>query len=212
MWPPPRFPKASFLRLRGAAFVVVLSAGALAAAFGVGLAECADVDPVSVLPGDGEVPGWVRDGEPATAYSLEELTELIDGAAFLYEQYGFVAAAFQNYLGEVSGEEAQMTLSAFNQGTAENAQALFHDPESGGGDPVGDWPGSGEARIEASPFGWIRFQFWEECFFISIYIDHGGDEAASAVRAMAEATLGLIQGASPAAQSTWSAIKELYKE
>lgn len=177
---------------------------------GFASATCADIDPLFVLPADDDCPGWTRDGEPMTAYTIEELMLIIDGEAFLYAQYGFVAAAFQNYAGEVQGEPVVITLSAFNQGTPENAEALYLDPNSGGGDPVTDWPGTGAARIEAN-FGFVRLQFWEECFFVSVLATSGGDAAVPAVRCLGIQVVALIQGPSPTESGTWGRVKSLYR-
>lgn len=172
--------------------------------------SCDQIDPLDVLPYDEACPGWVRDGEPMTAYSYEELMQIINGAAGLYEQYGFVAAAFQNYVGEVAGEPAVATLSAFNQGTAENAEALYHDPEFDPGEPVADWPGSGEARVVPYLLS-VTFQFWEECFFISINMSPGEDAGIQEARCLAEVVLTLIQGSVPARTETWGNIKASFQ-
>jgi len=173
-------------------------------------ATCEDIDPLGVLPGDQICPGWTRDGEPMAAYTLQELMLIIDGEAFLYDRYGFVAAAFQNYAGEVGGEPAAMTLAAFNQGTAENARALFHDPDSGGGDPLPDWTGSGEARVTVA-FGFVTFQFWEECFFVSIVVNAGGQGAVPDARCMGGAVVDLISQVSPVSHGGWGSLKALYR-
>lgn len=174
------------------------------------VASCDQIDPLIVLPADEACPGWTRDGDPMTAYNIEELTLIINGEAYFYEQYGFVAAAFQNYAGEVGGEPAAMTLAAFNQGTAANAAALYHDSNSGSGDPVADWDGCGEARVRVA-FGFVTFQFWEACFFVSIVITSGGEQGVPDAHCMASQVVGLIEEPSPAKTQTWGNIKALYQ-
>ena len=171
-------------------------------------ATCAEIDPLEVLPADEVCPSWVRDGDPMTAYTLEELTLIINGAAYLYDQYGFVAAAFQNYAGEVLGVPTYMTLSTFNQGSADNAAALYHDSNSGSGDPILDWSGSGEARVRVD-FGYVTFQFWEECFFVTIVVGSGGEDAVPEARCIAEETVRLIDEPLPIAMPGWGFIKSL---
>lgn len=173
-------------------------------------AECEVIDPLNVLPGDAACPGWVRDGEPMAAYTLEELMLIIDGGAMLYGQYGFVAAAFQNYAGDAGGTPTAATLSAFNQGSAENAHALYLDPESGWGDPVVDWGGAGAARVRLD-FGYATFQFWEACFYVSIVVGPGDEGLGPAARCLAEAAVERIQGATPAAIDDWGAIKAQFR-
>ncbi len=99
-----------------------------------------------------------------------------------------------------------MTLSVFNQRTAENGEALYYDPDSGSGDPVGDWGGSGAARRRIA-FGIVSFQFWEECFFVSIVVTSGSDAAVPHARGIAEGVTDLILGATQSRSITWGEIK-----
>ncbi len=169
-------------------------------------ATCAEIDPVTILPADDACPGWMRDGSPLTAYTLEELTHIIDGGAFLFGEYGFVAAAFQNYAGEIGGQSAALTLGLFNQGSAENAAALYDDPDSGWGDPLLDWGGSGAARVR-SGLNSITLDFREACFFGSVTVGTGGDQATAEARCMALAVVVLIQGGTPVAATSWGSVK-----
>jgi len=173
-------------------------------------AACDAIDPLVILPEEDDCPGWYRDGDPMTAYTLEELMVIIDGMAMLYDQYGFIAAAFQNYTAEIGGVPIAGTLGAFNQGSAENAQALYLDPDSGWGDGVPDWPGTGDARLRID-FGYVTFQFWEECFYVTIVVGSGVEGLDVATRLLAEATLGRIQGATPAAVDDWGAVKARFR-
>ncbi len=172
--------------------------------------QCDTIDPLLVLPADQTCPGWTRTGEPQTAYTIEELTGIINGGAYLFELYGFVAAAFQDYAGEISGNPAILSLSAYNQGSPENAQALYHDPGSGMGDPIEDWSGSGDARMRIA-FGMVVFQFWEACFFVSLVVDTGGEVAVPHTRCIAEEVVALIQGPTPVNHGSWGRIKATYQ-
>jgi hypothetical protein len=169
-------------------------------------ASCEAVDPLFMLPSDTDCAGWARDGEPRTAYTYEELTEIIDGGAGLFVEYGFVAAAFQNYLGDVAGAVVPATVSLFNQGTAENAHALFDDPNSGMGEPIDDWSGTGEARMRVA-FGITTLQFREECFFGSIVVMSEDPAAVGAADCLALSIVTKIQGAVPTRPASWSAIR-----
>jgi hypothetical protein len=172
--------------------------------------SCEQVDPVTLLPGDQVCPGWMLDGEPLTAYNEEELTAIINGGAYLFLAYGFVAAAFQNYTGTVSGEPAVATLALFNQGTSQNADSLYHDPQSGWGDPIPGWPFGGEARVNFG-LGNITFQFWEECFFGSIVLVTEGDDPVPEAQCLAEAVCLAIQAALPVEATTWGKIKTQFQ-
>jgi hypothetical protein len=170
------------------------------------LASCDAVDPLTVLPEDDTCAGWTRDGEATEARTIEELAGIIDGGAFLFWQFSFVAGAFQNYAGEIAGEQTSMTLAAFNQYSFENAQALYEHPESGMGDPVDGWTGSGQARVQIA-LGSVTFQFWESCFFVSILVTSGGDMALPDARCMAEAVVDLIQNPNAVEKRTWGNIR-----
>jgi hypothetical protein len=170
---------------------------------------CGDVDPVDLIPGSEACEGVVLDGDVQSAYTLAELTAVINGEAFLYTGYGWVASAFQNYTVD-TGAPVAATLSLFNQGTAANAEALYNDPQSGSGDAIGDWGGSGAARLRAG-FGVTTLQFWEECLFVKIVVLSESPEATHAARCLADALVILIQGQTPMDVETWSAIKALYK-
>jgi len=174
------------------------------------LASCDEIDPLLLLPESETCPGWIREGDPATAYTLEELTEIIDGGAYLFDSYGFVAAAFQNYAGEVAGQPSQMTLAIYNQGSVDNAEALYNDPNSGSGEPVDDWTGSGEARFQVA-FGIVTFEYWEECFFVSIIVTTGGEDAVPHARCMAEQVMVDIQGNTSTRLPSWGDIKALFQ-
>jgi hypothetical protein len=196
--------------LRSGAFAGLLALTALLALPAAARGDCAEVEPLSLLPADEACPGWTRDGEPLTAHTPEELATIIDGQAFLYVSYGFVAAAFQNYAAEIAGEPVAATVAIFNQGTPENALALYQDPGSGEGTPVADWPGTGGARQQVA-FGSVTFQFHEACFFASVVLMPGDESTAPEARCLAEEILGLIQGATPASGATWGEIKRHFE-
>jgi hypothetical protein len=190
------------------AATLTLLVGLLAAA-PTARGACAALDPVTLLPGAGTPAGWAPVGVPLTAYTLGELTALINGGAYLYDGYGFVAAAFQDYAGAAGGAPCSATLSLFNQGSAENALALFEDPASGYGAAITDWPGSGAARSREA-IGALVFQFHEACFFVSITVTCTGAEGLAVARAQAEAVLAALQQATPAPASTWGRLKSRF--
>jgi hypothetical protein len=195
---------------RAVAALVLLLAATLAGAGPAARADCAAVDPLSLLPPDGAC-DWARDGAPQSAYTIEELAQIIDGGAFLFEQHGFVAAVFQNYAGEIAGEPAAVTVSIFNQGTAANAEALYDDPNSGSGDPFPGWIGSGAARYRAA-FGFFTCEFWEACFYGSIMFTAGGDAALPEALCLGQTIVAAISQATPAPTLRWSDVKAAFRE
>jgi len=202
---------------RTAGFNLSIIFPALVAVLGVVLgraapagATCAQIEPLGALPGDQVCPGWSRDGEALTAHTPEELAEIINGGAFLYISYGFVAAAFQNYAAEIFGVPTTTFAAVFNQGTLENALALYQDPGSGSGTPVLDWPGSGAARLEVG-FGTVTFQFYQDCFYASLVLLPGDETSVPEICCLAEAVLDLIQGATPTRSVSWGTIKTVFE-
>lgn len=188
------------------ALVVTLAGPAPA----LGQPSCDEIDPPGVLLDDEICVGWVRDGGFQTAYAIEELADIINGAAFLYGQYGFIAAAFQNYSGEVGDLPTFVTQGVFNQGTTENAESLYGDPNSGSGDPVEDWGGTGQARMRIA-FGTVSFEFWEACFFVSVIVVTGGEEAVPHARCFADEALVRIQDPAPVDSQTWGSLKAFFR-
>ncbi len=135
---------------------------------------------------------------------------VIDGGAFLYLQYGFVSAAFQNYSGIIAGQTVLGTLSVFNMGTEANALALYNDPASGMGSPVPEWPCPGEARVQ-DYFGSVYLQFREDCFFCSLVLHPVDLTAFPEMRCLGEQSCGLLSGPVPVSPSSWGSIKAVYR-
>jgi hypothetical protein len=69
----------------------------LRALWAIALLLAGGADPlVSLMPGDGVMPGWQRKGE-ALLFAGAELYRHIDGGAELYQRHGFVRLAVQDY-------------------------------------------------------------------------------------------------------------------
>ncbi len=170
---------------------------------------CEEIDPAECVPIDGDCINWLTDGELRTAYTFEELTEIINGGATFYWNYGFVGGAFQNYTIDLPENTVIGSISLYNLGTAENALALFNDPDSGSGEPVDDWSGSGVARLRVG-FGVAVLEFQENCFFASILIMPGDETNAAEAFCPAGTVIARIQGSTPIENQTWGAIKHLF--
>lgn len=190
--------------------LALLSAGLFAfgsaAHVSVANESCAAHNPLLALPDHGACPNFIPDGPALHADTYEELVAFIgDPPASLYIAYGFVAAAFQNYLVEVEATPEPATVSAFNQGTADNAQGLYDDPQSGFGTPIADWSGTGDARLALIQDRALIY-FWERCFYsVTIAPAPGGD--ATNARCQADEVLEKIQTLTRVEQSSWSALK-----
>ena len=125
------------------------------------------------MPDDNEIPGWVKDGPPQTAETPEELYGLIDGAAPIYIDNGFVEAVFQDYVGDIASQQSELNARAFDQGTPDGAQAVYDLTATG---LETDWDGAGEeARINYTlPFN-FALDFWRNRFFVHLVINREAD-------------------------------------
>jgi hypothetical protein len=126
-----------------------------------------------LMPDDNEIPGWVKDGPPQTAETPEELYGLINGAAPIYIDNGFVEAVFQDYVGDIASQQSELNARVFDQGTSDGAQAVYDLTATG---LETDWDGAGEeARINyALPFN-FALDFWRNRFFVHLVINREAD-------------------------------------
>lgn len=126
-----------------------------------------------LLPDDNEIPGWVKNGPPQTAQTDEELFGLINGAAPVYLNNGFVECIFQDYLGTIDGQDVDLQARVFDQGTPENAEIVY-DLVAGGLET--DWDGAGSgARINyLLPFN-FTLEFWRNRFYVYLVINREAD-------------------------------------
>jgi len=162
---PEVFRRSSILDIRTLSLLPALLLGFLTTAPARALAPdgCARVDPPVVLPTGSVCPGLAREGEPLVARSMEGLRGILGVGAGFFGEHGFVAAAFEN----LTSESGSITVSVFNQGSFTNAAVLYENPESGSGDDVPQWPGTGAARLRRGPED-TTVQARELCFFISV--------------------------------------------
>jgi hypothetical protein len=130
-------------------------------------------DVEDLLPADNEIPGWVKDGPPQTAETPDELFGLIDGAAPVYIENGFVECIFQDYMGDIMGTPTTLQARVFDQGNAENASSLYDALGTG---LETDWDGAGsEARINyLLPFN-FTLEFWRNRFYVHLNINREAD-------------------------------------
>jgi len=145
------------------------------------------VDVVDLIPQNDEISGWTRDGAMDIAENETQLWDLINGEGVVYVDNGFVKCAFQDFVGDVLGNQRSVLLRAFDMGDTLNAYAVYHDSRIETGVEV-PWTESGhagiEARIESSVL-YHNIEFWEERFHIEITIDDGSPEALNIAKLFA---------------------------
>jgi len=170
----------------------ILSASALVLASLVAiLAIAAEASPdlspadalLSLIPKDGEIEGWVRDGTPALCYDEATLSEYIDGAAPYYLERGAVAVLFQYYLRPATRGEIKVEIYQMRQN--DSARLLFQEIEKGKSPSEGrELEELGEGRhLEQALLGVWILEFHQGPFFIRVEGREEGNQAREAVLA-----------------------------
>jgi len=114
-------------------------------------------DPIeTLLPVDGSVPGWSRDGE-LQKFAGEDLYTYIDGGAEIYQEYGFRRVVLQDYQ-NAAGKS--ISLEIFEMQTPAAAYGVFTFKRSGKGKSV--TLGS-EAELED-----YYLNFWKGPFLVTL--------------------------------------------
>jgi hypothetical protein len=150
-------------------------------------------DCVDVVPTSNEISGWNRTGNMAVCENQTQLFDLIDGEAQTYVDNGFVKSAFQDYSGEVSGNQVTLRLRVFDMGDTLNARSVYTAAATGGETPwTGDNPGA-EARIDESLLFDYRIDLRESKFYVSIDIADKSDPGLSIAKLFAYNIAGAIQ-------------------
>jgi hypothetical protein len=127
---------------------------------------------------DGEVQGWelgTGPGDLQIAWDYNSLYAIIDGGAVVYINHNFQYAVQQYYYGMISDSLVALKLWMTDQGTPEDAQALFHDPnitpfsyEAIEG--IGE-----EARLDTGLlFDWV-LDFWRDKYYVEIILSKEED-------------------------------------
>ncbi|TET59720.1 MAG: hypothetical protein E3J47_08045 [Candidatus Stahlbacteria bacterium] len=134
-------------------------------------------DVVDLVPTDNEISGWTRSSAMTVAEGETQLYALINGAGQVYIDNGFVKSAFQNYVGEVSGNPiVELKLQIFDQGDTTNAKNVYDEVAQGTETPWIEQDHAGmEARYElvTTGFGYYILEFWNDRFYTYIEINDG---------------------------------------
>ncbi|UCG29441.1 MAG: hypothetical protein JSV53_07930 [candidate division WOR-3 bacterium] len=145
------------------------------------------IDVVDLIPQNDEISGWTRDGAMDVAENETQLWDLINGEGVVYVDHGFVKCAFQDFVGDVLGNQRSVLLRAFDMGDSANAYAVYHDSRIETGVEV-PWTETGhagiEARIESSVL-YHKIEFWEEKFHIEATINDATPEALNIAKLFA---------------------------
>jgi hypothetical protein len=117
-----------------------------------------------------EISGWQTANGDRT-FDERTIFEYIDGAGELYRAYNMQSCLSRRY---VKKGETVITLDVFDMGTSEDAFGVFTHDTDGERIDIGQ-----DARYRP---GWLSF--WQNRFYISIYLEEESAAAAVAVKAL----------------------------
>ena len=140
--------------------------------------------PADLLPKSNEISGWDRSANAWTATSSGELNTYINGEEPTYTRHGFIEASMQEYQGTIQGAVVAIEIRIFDQGSSNNAKALYDELVLQMANPQ-DWDEAGsEASVERLGLA-QRILFHKENYFISLTISSGLDESLNVLKTFA---------------------------
>ncbi len=149
-----------------------------------------DVVTVSdLLPRDNEISGWLRvTGAEGSwqATNTSELQQRIDGGFELFSNHGFVEGAMQTFTGRVNTETGvSCEVQIYDQNTAEQADAVFDDPNNVFTNPVmPSNPPSARAQIQKDIFS-HTMKFTKGRYYVRMSIVSVDDKAPQVLEVFA---------------------------
>jgi len=151
-------------------------------------------DVVDLIPGDGDISGWTRNGAMQVAENEAQLWELINGDGVVYLENGFVKCAFQEFTGTVQGNLHELDVRAFDMGDTLHAAAVYHDDRlnTPGKVPLTDPGHPGVEAREEIVGDFYTVEFWQSRFYVYIAIDNASEEAQDFVQLFAMNVSGTI--------------------
>jgi hypothetical protein len=144
----------------------------------------------NLLPADDDIPGWKRSEKLLRASNDEELYKIVNGGAALYIQHGFHSFVGQTYRGP---KGVELEVHIFDQGTPQNALALYENPFAKPGRSK-EIPDLGEkARIDMTPLFSYGVDFVQRGFFVRVIIQDKKEEALNTALSFAQKILERIR-------------------
>jgi Family of unknown function (DUF6599) len=140
----------------------------------------------ALLPADGAVPGWSRDGE-TQEFVGEDLFTYIDGGAEIYQEYGFSRVVAQDYK---SAGGTSVSLELFEMATPAAAYGMFTFKRSGQGTVL---PLGAGAEIED-----YYLNLWQGRFLVTLTGFDASAKTVEGLKALATAAAGKLSESAPA--------------
>ena len=146
---------------------------------------------VELLPRDGDISGWVRDGTFSEATNYASLYDLIDGAGQKFIDNGFVSSVFQTYKDE-SG--LQLELRIYEMNSKENARKVYDELAPASTIPWIDIVDTG--RIDNSALAAYIIEFQYDTIFVQAIISEKSDRSLEIVKLFASHVIDLVKSGS----------------
>jgi len=135
------------------------------------------VDVVDLPPFGNEISGWACGAAMRIAENATQLFDLINGEGQVYVDNGFVKSAFQDYVGDIGGNEVELELRVFDMGDSTNAADVYDAVAGGAETPWTENAAGDEARVDASALFSYRVDFRGERFYVSVLVMQKSDPA-----------------------------------
>jgi len=145
-------------------------------------------NPIELLPRDNDISGWMRDWNFSEATNYASLYNLINGAAQIFIDNGFVSAVFQNY---TDGSGLQLELRIYEMDSRENARWVYDELSQVAIIPWVDVVDTG--RIDNSTLAAYSVEFQYENLFVQNIIHEKSDRALEIAKLFASHVIDLIK-------------------
>lgn len=139
-----------------------------------------------LLVDNGELTGWVYSGTSWSAASISELTTFINGAAEIYQRYGFEEAAYQSYDGTIDDGTRTLGIGIYDMGSQANAQDTFDDPDIGLSGATTWTNGAGEEAHYVRHGGLSQvLTFYRSSYFVYLELNYDTEESLDILKQFA---------------------------
>jgi len=128
-----------------------------------------------LLPVDGEIEGWVRDGDLYIATDEGSLSEFINGAAPFYIEHGALEAGFQDYI----NADVFLTVELYRMGEEAQAEQLLADIHADDPESLDNVHGKG--RFVGSYIGVYLIEFRQDTYFVRLNVADKSEVSKKAI-------------------------------
>jgi hypothetical protein len=130
---------------------------------------------LKLIPQDGKVAGWIRDGETYVATDEASLAGFIDGAAPFYIERGTVEVVFQDY----ANQDVYLTVEIYRMKNEESAKHLYAEITSENPETLQEV--GTEGRFVSELVGAYLIEYWQKSLFIRLTITDKSSQSKEAL-------------------------------